>query len=247
MNELLLIVSLVAEFALVLLAYKFFGKSGLHAMTVFCALAANIEVMILVHAFGMDQTLGNILFAASFLVTDILSENEGKKEANRSVNIGIFVTVAFIIVSQSWLLYSPAADDFIMPSIRIVFKGTPRVMLASLMVYAVTQRFDVWLYHKWWALTNKKFGNTRRFLWLRNNGSTLVSQLLNTVLFNVAAFGGVYSLSTLITICASSYVIFVVTSLCDTPIVYLARRVKDKERDRESEAVKQKNGAENQA
>ena len=80
MNELLLILSLIAEFGLVLLAYKFFGKSGLHAMTVFCAIAANIEAMILINAFGLEQTLGNVLFAASFLITDILSETRVKRK-----------------------------------------------------------------------------------------------------------------------------------------------------------------------
>ena len=95
MNELLLIGSLLLCFGAVLLAYRLFGKSGLFAMTAFCAIAANIEVMILVHAFGMEQTLGNVLFAASFLVTDILSENEGKKVANRAANLGIFITLLF--------------------------------------------------------------------------------------------------------------------------------------------------------
>lgn len=228
MNEFLLIISLIVEFGLVLLAYRLFGKSGLYAMTVFCAIAANIEVMILVNAFGMEQTLGNILFAASFLITDILSENEGKEAANKAVNLGIFVSVVFILVSQSWLIYIPAENDTIMDAIRIVFSGTPRVMFASICVYAITQRFDVWLYHKWWEFTEKKTSSKKGFLWLRNNGSTLVSQLLNTVLFTFAAFLGNYEFSTIISICISGYVIYIFTSLCDTPFVYLSRVVKTK-------------------
>lgn len=68
---------------------------------------ANIEVLILVHAFGMEQTLGNILFASTFLVTDILSELAGKKEADKAVNIGILTSVSFMILAQLWLLYQP--------------------------------------------------------------------------------------------------------------------------------------------
>lgn len=102
-------------------------------------------------------------------------------------------------------------------------------MLASLLVYAVTQRFDVWAYHKWWAFTTKKCGDSKKFLWLRNNGSTLISQLLNTLLFTVGAFYGMYNMETLISICASSYVIYVVTSLADTPFVYLARKISRKD------------------
>ena len=228
MNEILLIVSLVLIYSTVLLAYRFLGKEGLYCYTVFATITANLEVLLMVDAFGMEQTLGNILFAATFLVTDILSENEGKKEANKAVNIGIITSIFFIVLSQLWLLYVPSESDWASSSFDVIFSNTPRIMLASVIVYAVCQRFDVWLYHKWWALTDNKFGNHDKFLWLRNNGSTLISQLINTVLYNVAAFGGMYDFGTMVSICAAGYVIFIVTSLTDTPVVYAARKVKRK-------------------
>ena len=86
-NELLLIITLLVEYGAVLLAYKLFGKAGMFVMTALCTILANIEVLILVDAFGIEQTLGNILFACSFVVTDILSENESKKDATKAVNI----------------------------------------------------------------------------------------------------------------------------------------------------------------
>ena len=227
-NELLLLVSLVAVYGAVLLWYRLFGARGLTCFTVFATIAANIEVLLLVDAFGMEMTLGNILFSSTFLVTDILSEVSGKESANRAVKIGIATSVLFILVSQSWLLYRPSPNDLAAPAIRAVFSNTPRLMLASLLVYAVVQVFDVWAYHKWWAWTTRRFGDPRRFLWLRNNASTLVSQLLNTFLFTFAAFFGVYKLGTLFSIVLSSYVVFIVTSLADTPAVYLARRIHEK-------------------
>ena len=160
---------------------------------------------------------------------DIISEIEGKKAAKKAVNIGIFTSVFFIIVSQSWLLYHPAASDWAQPAIREIFSNTPRLMLVSVLVYAICQRFDVWAYHKWWALTKKRFhGDSRRALWLRNNGSTMISQLLNTLLYTFGAFWGMYELPTMISIALSSYVIFIVTSIADTPFVYLARRMHEK-------------------
>ena len=176
-------------FGAALLAYRFFGKAGLYCVSACATILANIEVVILIHAFGMDQTLGNVLFAVTFLITDILSECEGKKEANKAVWTGIFSSIFFLALTQSWLLYVPAAEDTMAPAIRAVFSNTPRMILASLTVYAVSQFFDVWLYHKWWAFTEKRFGDKRRFLWLRNNGSTLISQIVNTLLFT---FGIVY-------------------------------------------------------
>lgn len=229
MNELLLIVSMFVLYGAVLLWYKLFGRAGMYCFTVFATIAANIEVLILVDAFGMEMTLGNILFATTFLVTDILSETEGKRPAQKAVVVGIATSVLFLLVSQSWLLYTPSVNDWVSPSMRTVFSNTPRMMLASLLVYAIAQLFDVWMYHFWWRLTTRRTGDSRAFLWLRNNGSTLLSQLLNAVLYTMFAFWGTYSVPTLISIALSSYVIFIVTSLADTPVVYLARRIHEKE------------------
>lgn len=227
-NELLLILSVFLIYATVLIWFVLFGKKGIICWTVLATIAANIEALILIEAFSLEQTLGNILFASTFLVTDIVSELYSKKEATTVVNIGIATSISFVILSQSWLLYTPSPNDFISPSIQTVFSNTPRLMLASLIVYAIVQRFDVFLYHKWWELTKRLTNSDRRFLWLRNNGSTLISQLLNTVLFTFGAFLGTYDIKTLISISFTSYIIFIFTSILDTPVVYLARFLNDK-------------------
>lgn len=227
-NELLLIGSVIFIFSCVLLAYLFFGKTGLYCLSAIVTVLANIEVLILVNAFGAEQTLGNVLFASTFLITDILSEYESKKAANKAVWIGVFASLFFLLLSQSWLLYAPSESDTVSNAFNTVFSSTPRVLISSLAVYAVSQVFDVWLYHKWWAFTEKRCGNKKSFLWLRNNGSTLISQILNTLLFTLLAFYGTYDMQTLLSIFLSSYIIFVFTSLLDTPVIYLARRVKNR-------------------
>ncbi len=83
-------------------------------------------------------------------------------------------------------------------------------------------------YHKWWEWCKKRFGDSKKGLWIRNNGSTMVSQLLNTLLYTLFAFYGTYSTGTLISIFASSYVIYIITSLLDTPFVYWARNIHEK-------------------
>ena len=225
-NELILILNVLFTYAMVLLAYRFFGKTGLFCWTVLATIAANIEVLIVVNAFGMEQTLGNILFASTFLVTDILSENVGRKEATRAVKIGILTSLVFVLISQSWLHYIPAESDWASPAIEAIFSNTPRLILSSLGVYAIVQTFDVALYHAIWKITTKLSGSRERFLWLRNNLATITSQLLNAFLYNFAAFGGMYELDTLIHISLASFVIFIFTSLLDTPAVYLSRRIK---------------------
>ncbi len=227
-NEILLVSSLPLIFGAVLLLFKLFGKTGLFAATVFLTIAANIEVLILVDAFGLEQTLGNILFAATFLCTDIASELYGKKTANQIVNIGILSSLFFIVLSQSWLHYQPSANDFMMPHMQAVFSNTPRLMLVGLSVYAISQKIDVFLYEFIWQKTEHKCNDKHKYLWLRNNGSTFLSQFINTILFTFGAFWGVYPLPTLIAITLASYLIFIILAFMDTAFVYLARNMFEK-------------------
>ena len=223
MNELLLVTSLVISFGAVLVFHRIAGKGGLLAWIAVCAVFANIEVTMLVRAFGLDQTLGNTLFASSFLATDILSELYGKKEADKGVWTGICATVMFIVLSLMWQLYVPADADWASASVRTLFSNTPRILIASLVGYAVSELLDVWLYHKLWDMTTEKTGSREKFLWLRNNAATLISQLVNIVIFNVGAFAGIYSWQELLSITCACYLIYIFTSLLDTPFVYLAR------------------------
>ena len=87
MNEILLVLSLLVIYGSVLLVYRLFGKSGLYCFTAIATITANIEVLIMVDAFGMEQTLGNILFASTFLVTEKGSTESSKY---RNFYVGIF-------------------------------------------------------------------------------------------------------------------------------------------------------------
>lgn len=227
MNELLIIGSVVLIYGSVLIAYRVFGKTGLYTFSAIATILANIEALLLIDAFGMEQTLGNVLFAATFLITDILSENESREDAAKAVSLGVFASVMMFLITQYWFLYAPAGSDWARDPIQSIFSTTPRMMLASMLGYILSQTFDVWLYHKWWAFTTKRFGDSRRMLWLRNNGSTLISQIINTVVFTLTAFAGRYPAPLLISIMASSYVIYTFTSFLDTPAVYFARKLKN--------------------
>ncbi len=217
---------MVVLYGAVLLWYKLFGKTGLYCFVALVTVTANIEVLLLVDAFGLEQTLGNVAFASVFLATDMLSEFEGKEVAAKAVKVGAASLVLFMVMSQGWLLFQPNANDWAKPGFDMLFANTPRVMIASLVVYVISQRLDVFLYHFYWKLTESRTGDKERFLWLRNNGSTLTSQLVNTILFNVFAFAGTYETGTLISIIGAGYLIYIVTSLCDTPVMYLARSLK---------------------
>lgn len=227
-NELLIITSFVIIYGGVVAFYRFFGKNGLLAFNVLATLLANIEVLLLVKAFGVEMTLGNVMFASTFLITDIMSENHSRKDANRAVVISTFCSLIFIAISQMWLLYTPGENDWASGAFHTIFSSTPRIVCASLLVYLISQLTDVWLYHKWWEWCRKRFGDEKKGLWIRNNGSTMVSQLLNTLLYTFFAFYGTYDIKTLMSIFISSYIIYIITSLLDTPFVYWCRNIHEK-------------------
>lgn len=225
-NELLLLISVLFIYGSVLLFYRLFGNAGLYCLNAVVTITANIEVLLLVVAFGLEQTLGNVLFASTFLITDILSETSGKKAARRGVYIGIAASLFFLVISQTWMWYQPSINSALAPALQEVFSHTPRMVLAGISVYVVVQLLDVQLYHVIWSLTERFSNSKKGFLWLRNNVATLISQLMNSILFNLAAFWGTYDLQTLISIISSTYLIYIFTTLLDTPFVYIARKLR---------------------
>ncbi len=226
-NELLLAFSLVGIYGAVLLFYRLLGLSGLYVWTAIATLMANIEVLVSIRAFGLDQTLGNLLFASTFLVTDILSEHHGKQAGQRAVATGLLTSGVFVVLTQSWFAYAPSEFDWAMPHIAALFAPVPRILCASLMVYAISQLFDVWMYHFLWEKTAKLWGDGKKGLWIRNNGSTLLSQAINSLLFTFGAFWGDphYPPELVLSIAGSTYLVYLVAGVLDTPFVYLAGKV----------------------
>lgn len=225
MNEFLLIATLIILYACVLFWFKWFGKVGLICWLVFATICANIEVNLVVEAFGIKQTLGNILFASTFLVTDIISEIYGKGEAKKAVRVGVVTTFCFTLLVQLWLLYIPLRSDGISISFRNLFSPTLRILLAGLIVYVIVQFFDVYLYHKVWNFTARKIDKSRDLLWVRNLIATLSSQFFNVILFTLLAFWGVYESIIIVHIIVSSYLIFIVTSFASLIAIYIARKI----------------------
>ena len=221
-NELLFIGGILFYLGCVVLFYKLFGKNGLFIFSVFATILGNIAVCKNVDIFGISTTAGNILYASTFLVTDILSEKYGKKEAARAVKYSFTVMLLWLVGTQLILWFSPNANDFVDGSLKAVFGLVPRITIASVIGYICSQTIDVFLYHFIWSKT----GNGPKMLWLRNNGSTLISQAVDTVVFVTLAFWGTYPTEVFISILWTTYVFKAIVALADTPFIYLARKLK---------------------
>lgn len=218
MNELLWIGFAIMDLSVALAIYRFFGKSGLFALIVFNLLICNIQVLKTIELFGMTTTLGNILYAGVFLATDLLSEFHGKAEARKGVLIGFTTLLMTTVYMQLALHFVPAESDFVQPHLEAIFGFLPRLAFASMAAYLTSQMHDVWAYHFWKRKTNGKA------LWLRNNASTLVSQLIDTSIFCFLAFYGEFPMAVLLEILVTSFIFKAFVGLLDTPFMYLARR-----------------------
>lgn len=217
-NESLWFLLLFANFTAILIAYRFFGKLGLYIWIPIATILANIQVLKMVDLLSIGVTLGNITYASSFLVTDILSENYGKKAAKKAVYIGFFSLTATVIIMNLALLFKPNEFDFIQESLKNIFSLLPRIALASLVAYGISQLHDVWAYNLW-----KNSFPGIKFLWLRNNASTMVSQLLDSVIFSFIAFWGLLSQNEFLQILVTTYLVKLLVAAIDTPFLYLAR------------------------
>lgn len=220
-NELLWFLMMITNFIFIMTIYKLWGKQGLLCWIPVSVILANIQVVKLVSLFGITSTLGNIVYASAFLVTDILSENHGKEDAKQAVYIGFFSLIVTTVIMNLALQFTPHPDDFAQGAMETIFAIMPRLAVASLMAYGVSQLHDVWAFHWWRNKTNGKH------LWIRNNMSTLVSQALDSLIFTFVAFYGTLPLEALKEIFISTYLLKFIVAACDTPFVYWARTIKE--------------------
>ncbi len=223
MNEIYWLVMLLVNFLLILSVYQLFGKNGLFVWIPISAIVANIQVIQTIELFGYVATLGNIVYASSFLVTDILSEKYGKKEAQKAVWIGFFSVISMTVLMWLALRFMPINDAMSQEtykSLTSIFSFMPRIVLASLSAYLLSQLHDVWAFHFWKVKLNEKH------LWFRNNMSTMISQLIDSAVFTVVAFWGIYPTEVLIEIGATTYLLKWLVAAADTPFVYLSRVMK---------------------
>jgi queuosine precursor transporter len=156
-----------------------------------------------------------IIYIFTFPITDVIVEVYGKKEAQRTVRAG-FITQVFALIFISITIALPAAPVFgEQASFETILNGSFRVVVASLISYMISQNLDVFVFGQLKA----KHGQKK--LWLRNNASTMTSQLIDTTIFIVIAFYGTMPLAVLGGLIFTQYVFKFLASVVLTPVVYL--------------------------
>lgn len=177
-------------------------------------LAANVIAVKLIGT-RLIQAAGIIVYPVTFLVTDTIGEVYGKDEAKRTVFMGFIaqLTALIFIFIARYLPYPPFWDG--QEAYVRMFAILPRIVLGSLVAYLASQYHDVWAFHYW------KMKTGGRFLWLRNNASTIVSQGIDSFLFVTIAFVGIFDAHHFWMMMLAQYVTKVVIAILDTPFCYL--------------------------
>ncbi len=190
---------------------------AINAIFIMSLLVANVVAGKVVDLFGFIVPAAVVAYGITFLCTDVINEIWGKEEAKKTVKLGFKIQVAsmVLILLAIWLPPAIFAVDFNI-SFKTVLGQNVRVVFASLTAYTISQAHDVISFNFW---RNKTKGKHK---WIRNNLSTLTSQIIDTAIFITIAFWGL--VPNLLWMIFSQYVVKAVIALIDTPFFYLLTR-----------------------
>ncbi|MFH1364449.1 MAG: queuosine precursor transporter [Candidatus Aenigmatarchaeota archaeon] len=180
-------------------------------------ITANLLGGKLINILGITVSVGIFMYPITFVVTDILEEVEGKKRVKGLVYAGFIAlvfTLFFVYISR---LIPPDPVYLNNEMYLEVFNNSMRVIIASIVAFSISQLHDIWAFNKWKKKTKGKY------LWLRNNASTIVSQLIDSTIFMFIAFYMVNpNLTTfkIIEMIIPYWLLKVSIAFIDTPFVY---------------------------
>ncbi|MBQ2049298.1 MAG: queuosine precursor transporter [Spirochaetales bacterium] len=167
---------------------------------------------------GIRVSVGIFFVPVLFLVTDIIGEVFGRAEASRFVNMATIMLVVLFVMMGVCIAIPPNESWGMQEQYAMVFGSSLRMTIASLVSFVVSQQLDVLMFSFWGKVTKGKH------LWIRNNLSTIVSQLIDTTIFEFIAFWHLndkFTTSYIISLIIPYWLFKVVFALLDTPFCYL--------------------------
>ncbi len=172
----------------------------------------------IVELFGVSVSVAIFMAPLTFLITDIVEEVYGRQAIKYFIKGGI-ISLIFIFAFTGLFVYMEPHPRFTFDeSYRKVFGSSMRILVASIVAFWLSQMHDAVAFDFW----KKKTGG--KMLWLRNNLSTIVSQMIDTAVFMFIAFYQVtpqFTASFLVELGVPYYLFKVFFAILDTPLVYL--------------------------
>tara|TARA_B100000575_G_C23105372_1_gene637994 strand:+ start:60 stop:779 length:720 start_codon:yes stop_codon:yes gene_type:complete len=222
-QESLWLLTVVYDLSLALILYRFFGKYGLYVAVVLGIVLGNLQggkvSELIVFGTTYKVSMGAILYSGIYFATDVLNEKYGRAEANRAVMLGFFANIAVMITLLLSIQFKPSnitgSALEVHNAISTLAFYSPAFVIGSLTAYLVSQSFDVWFFNWLKQKTNGKK------LWLRNNLSTITSQLIDTMIYQVTwVIATGMDWSTAFMLALTKYVFKVTIALIDTLFIY---------------------------
>lgn len=182
-----------------------------------------------VTVFGLTIPVGMIAYPITFLATDLISEFYGRRRASFLVWVGLGMNAFMLLIMTIGFYASPDAiwsegilkgdNPDAVNTYATVYGYMVRGTIASMIAYLIAQLTDVHLFHFWKELTGGKH------LWLRNNGSTMISQILDTIAVISITLYPTHSFGDIVSIIISGYLFKFFVALVDTPLFYAGVRL----------------------
>jgi len=168
----------------IIVLLRFYGIHGLYIYNAVAIIAGNIQVLKLSYFpfWGESLALGTIVFATTYLVSDILTEIYGQRVAQDGVWLCFGAQILLTLMMLLALSYVPAAEDTAHGAMAILFTPSLRLFVSSLIAFAASQFFDIWVFQRIRELTHN------RRLWLRMVFSVLLAGLLDNIIFSFLAW-----------------------------------------------------------
>ena len=210
--------------------FYFFGRSGLYIAVILGIVLGNLQggkvSDLEVFGYTFTVSMGAIMYSGIYFATDLINEKYGRTFANEAVILGAIANVVVMLTLVLSTYYLPSeiakSSDAVHEAISTLAYYSPLFVIGSLTAYLISQTFDVWMFHKLKVLTNGKY------LWLRNNVSTLSSQALDTLIYTfVWVLAGDMTFITALSIALTKYIFKIFIALLDTIFIYLVKDVRN--------------------
>ena len=224
--EFLWVFTVFYDLTITIVLFRFFGLKGLFIAVCLGIMLANLQggKVSDLNIFGQTFTvsMGAIMYSGIYFATDLISEKYGRREANKAVILGAIsnVIIMFTLVLSTYYLPSNLASSSVKvhSAIETLALYSPIFVIGSITAYLISQSFDVWIFHKIKKITGE------RYLWLRNNLSTLSSQALDTFIYTfVWVIAGELGLIAAISIALTKYIFKFFIAIIDTLFIYMVR------------------------
>lgn len=181
-------------------------------------IAANLIGTKIAHFWFIDFSVGIFAYPITFLITDMIEEVHGKKKTKEFIYVGFFALIFVLLITTLAVSFPFAERSFVKEEYTKIFGATLRIFIASIIAFLISQLHDIWAFNFWKEKTKGKF------LWLRNNLSTIASQFIDTIIFMFIAFYAVspkYTVAYMFTLIIPYWLLKLAVALFDTPFVYL--------------------------